>query len=281
MTGHRRAIIAGLAALVLALAGLGVGWLVLSDERRRASGGAAEARASAGAETRPGPFVAHAPSVIRGPIGDPGRPVVLYIHGGGWVYTGATLTNDPVVERWARADVAVWSTDYRPGFLSLPDVEAAYRDVRRAVGPGRRVCAHGASAGAQLALILASRAPGLACVVSDSGVVDLRRVPGDTELAEVVRTILVPHGGYRRWDPLTNAARIPQPVLLVAHRDDPLVPPAQSRRMARALQRAAYVELPAGRGPRSYHGPRTTVRADRAAWAAMRRLVVDGRLPGR
>ena len=184
-------------------------------------------------------------------------------------------------ERWARAGVAVWSTDYRPGYLSLPDVEDAYRDVRRTVGPGRRVCVHGDSAGAQLALILASRAPDIDCVVSNSGVVDLRSLPDDLDLTDVVKTILVPHGGYRRWDPLTNAARIAQPVLLVAHRDDPLIPPAQSRRMARALSRAAYVELPAGRGPRSYHGPRTTVRADRAAWAAMRRLVIDGRLPGR
>ena len=216
---------------------------------------------------------------IRGPIGDAKRPVVLYVHGGGWVYTGDAWVRNPVVARWARAGIAVWSTDYRPGHLSLPDVRRAYRALRERVGRRRRICVHGDSAGAQLALMLASRARSIRCVVAGSGVVDFKRVPDDNPLSQIIREDLLPYGGYRRWDPFTNAARIEQPVLLVAHPDDPAVPAAQSRRLARALPRAAYLELPRGNGPPSYHGPRTTARGDRAAWAAMRRLVLRGRLP--
>jgi acetyl esterase/lipase len=221
-----------------------------------------------------------APPLIRGPIDDPSVPVVLYIHGGAWFLTGAAYTRHPAVDRWARAGVAVWSTDYRRDYDSLPDVEYAYRRLRERVGAGRRVCAHGDSAGGQLALMLAARFRSVRCVISNSGAIDLRAMPRGSMLEFQVRHWLLPFGGLRRWDPLTNAKRIRQPVLLIAHTGDPVVPVRQSRRVGRVLPRSLYIELPPGPegGPASYHGPATTVRADRRAWAAMRRLVLHGRL---
>jgi dipeptidyl aminopeptidase/acylaminoacyl peptidase len=213
--------------------------------------------------------------LIRGPIDDPGRPVVLYVHGGGWFFTGASWVRHPSVARWARARVAVWSTDYRPRARSLADVERAYRAVRRRVGPKRRVCIHGESSGAQLALMVAARHPSVDCVIAGSGVVDLAAVPATSSLRTMIDRELLPHGGMRRWDPLTNAARIRQPVLLIHHRDDPVVAAAQSRHLASTLSHATLIELPrAASGPRSYHGPRTTANAKARAWRAARRLVV-------
>jgi dipeptidyl aminopeptidase/acylaminoacyl peptidase len=223
---------------------------------------------------------APADPLIRGPIDDPRKPLVLYVHGGGWFFTGPNWVRHPSVERWARAHVAVWSTDYRPGARSLADVERAYRTVRRRVGSNRRVCIHGESAGAELALMVAARHRSVDCVVAGSGVVDLASVPATSSLRPMIDRELLPNGGLRRWDPLTNAARISQPVLLIQHRADPIVAAAQSRRLARALSRAALIELPrAASGPASYHGPRTTAEADSRAWRAALRLVIHGRLP--
>jgi acetyl esterase/lipase len=208
---------------------------------------------------------------------------VLYVHGGGWVYSGPAMTRNRTVRRWRGEGVAVWSTDYRPGAASLGDVERAYATVRRRVGLRRRVCLHGESAGAQLALMVAAREPSVDCVISDSGVVDLAAVPRTSELRPIIDGALLAHGGLRRWDPLTNARRIRQPVLLVAHRDDPVVSPDQSRRLAAALAHAAFIELPPGprTGPASYHGRHTTPAADHRAWRVGVRLVRAGVLPAR
>lgn len=221
-----------------------------------------------------------APPLIRGPLNDRTRPVLLYVHGGSWFLTGAPYTKHPVVHKWARADVAVWSTDYRRDYDSLPDVEQAYRQLRQRVGSDRRVCVQGDSAGGQLALMLAANFGSISCVISNSGAIDFRHMPANSLLEVEVTQWLLPFGGLKRWDPLTNAARIKQPVLVIAHRQDPIVPVEQSRRIARALAHDAYIELPPGpkAGPASYHGPTTTVRADRTAWRAMKRLVIEGRL---
>jgi acetyl esterase/lipase len=231
------------------------------------------------AHRRPGAGMA-AP-VIRGPLADPGVPVVFFVHGGGWLETGPELTAGSTVERWAQAGAAVWSTDYRRSYDSLPDVEWAYGQLRERVGPDRRVCTHGQSAGAQLALMVAAANPDVACVISDSGAVDLARMPEGSFIEIEVEDWLLAHGGLERWDPVTNARRIRQPVLLVAHPEDPVVPVAHSRRLHRRLPRSAYLELPPGPadGPASYHGAPTTERAAARAWRAMRRLVFDGRLP--
>jgi acetyl esterase/lipase len=146
-----------------------------------ACGGASHAVAPAAA-----PVKAPADPLIRGPIDDPRRPLVLYVHGGGWFFTGPKWVRHPSVERWARAHVAVWSTDYRPGARSLTDVEQAYRTVRRRVGPNRRVCIHGESAGAELALIVAARHRSVDCVVAGSGVVDLAAVPVTSSLRPII-----------------------------------------------------------------------------------------------
>ena len=227
------------------------------------------------------PAAAAAP-YVGGALDDPGTPVVLFVHGGGWLYGGAAMTHNRTVRRWRREGVAIWSTNYRPGAASLGDVARAYATVRRRVGPRRRVCLHGESSGGQLALMVAARASSVDCVISDSGVVDLAAVPRTSGLRPIIDGWLLADGGMRRWDPLTNARRIRQPVLLVHHREDPVVSPDQSRRLAAALARAAFVELPPGprTGPVSYHGRHTTAAADRRAWRAAVRLVREGRLPG-
>ncbi|MFC6880807.1 MULTISPECIES: alpha/beta hydrolase [Actinomadura] len=103
------------------------------------------------------------------PGGGPGAPpVVLYLHGGGWL-TGARGDHAERLVRLAEHGVAVASADYRfahvaPFPAQLHDVRTAVRWLRRE-GPAHglaagRVGVWGASAGAQLAAHLAVASAG-------------------------------------------------------------------------------------------------------------------------
>lgn len=207
--------------------------------------------------------------IITGPIRDRKAPVVLYLHGGGWVITGrqALADNRKTIRRWSSKGVAVWGADYRRDRLSLPDAEAAYRDLRRRVGSRRRICVLGESSGGTLALLLAAKYSRIACVVTYAAVGDLRLLRSGPLAAEV-REWLLPYGGYARWDPMTNSRRVRQPVALIHHVADTTVPPAHSRRLHRRLARSTLFELrsaPRG-GVRTTHGQRASRAAELRAF---------------
>ncbi|MDT0307530.1 alpha/beta hydrolase [Streptomyces sp. DSM 44917] len=97
------------------------------------------------------------------PLTESPPPVVLYLHGGGWL-TGSRADHPQRLTRLARHGVAVASADYRfahraPFPAQLDDARAALRRLRRE-GPahgfdGGRAGVWGASAGAHLAAHLA------------------------------------------------------------------------------------------------------------------------------
>jgi len=272
-----RAKLAPLAALVLALSSSAAGGATTPDP----AGPPAATETPTGKPLAPDdvhrlPGEPLAAPIIEGPIRDRKAPVLLYLHGGGWVITGrqALEDNRATIRRWSSKGVAVWGADYRRDRLSLPDAEAAYRSVRRRVGNRRRVCLLGESSGGALALLLAARYPRIACVVTYATVGDLRLLTSGP-LASQVEDWLLPYGGYRRWDPMTNAGRVRQRVLLIHHDADTTVPPAHSRRLRGRLQRSRLIELrTAGpSGIRTTHGQRASRAVERRAFRAALRLV--------
>ena len=173
------------------------------------------------------------------------RAEVLMIHGGGWKRVGpravAGITADrPRLVAWGyRTDVV----RYRAFRHAFPDVLAAYDRLRRQVGPATPICAYGASAGAQMALMLAVVRPDLACVISQAAPTDLRRLPA------WLRRRAVTAFGRRlaRWSPADY--RLFVPTLLEQATDDRIVPFSQMAAMHRAAPRSHALALDPGRAP--------------------------------
>ncbi len=131
----------------------------------------------------------------------------------------------------------------------------------------------GESSGGALALLLAARHPKIRCVVAYAPVGDLR-LARSGPIGDEVRNWLLPFGGYRRWDPLTNARKVRQDVLLVHHVADRTVPVLHSRRLIRRLAKAVLIELPlTASGTRTTHGERTPATTARKAFERAVRLV--------
>ncbi|MDJ0384343.1 alpha/beta hydrolase [Streptomyces sp. G-G2] len=102
--------------------------------------------------------------------GATGRPLVVYLHGGGWVMCGPDAHDAPCRTLAARSGAVVVSADYRlapehPWPAAPDDALTVLRWARaRALGLGcdpARVVVAGDSSGANLAAVTALRAPGL------------------------------------------------------------------------------------------------------------------------
>jgi dienelactone hydrolase len=173
------------------------------------------------------------------------RAVVFLIHGGGWKRVGphavAGITADrPRLIAWGyRTDVV----RYRAFAHAFPDALAAYDRLRRRVGPDTPICAFGASAGAQMALMLAIRRPDVACVISQAAPTVLPRLP-----AWLRRRALTAFGRRLvRWSPA--AYRLFVPTLLEQARTDHIVPFAQMAAMRREAPRSRALALGPGKAP--------------------------------
>lgn len=98
--------------------------------------------------------------------------VMLVIHGGGWRASGrASLAKQPTLTYRERGWATV-SMDYRSGAASAADVVRIYDMVRRRF-PRLPICAEGGSAGGNLALVMATLRPRLACAISAQGPVTM------------------------------------------------------------------------------------------------------------
>lgn len=118
----------------------------------------------------------------------------------------------------------------------------------------------GHSLGAMLAVIAASENPDVAAVAAISPPYRLDRSVGIAALlpdwrANGFTEKSNPHQGtYRigidfldhpeRWDAATSAARLDVPLLVVVGDEDDVVPPAESRQIARAARHVRWIELP-------------------------------------
>ena len=261
--------------------------------------GAAEARAAAvsvSAPPRPALVGGERPTTVRGlafgpdprqsldlylPAAPGPRPLVVYVHGGGWVAGDKANADDVAnIAPLVAHGFAVASVNYR--LATEARFPAQIDDVRAALGWLRshaadlgldadRVAAFGVSAGAHLAVLLGvlERRPGVRAVVDWAGPIDIATVGADLaarpdcagawsypeDPASFWATLV---GGPVSSQPVVAAAADPinhlaaadpatLPRFLLAHGDrDCTVPLRQSERFAaamRAVGRADAVEL--------------------------------------
>jgi acetyl esterase/lipase len=174
--------------------------------------------------------------------------VIIVIHGGGWRGLDPNqLRLSIAVARVLRSlGYETLSIDYRRGPQGIDDADAFYRRARARFGARMPVCAFGASAGGQVALMLAVRHPDLTCALSLAGPTDLTALADEPGGATAAQLALDAFGrdGLARFSPALLARRIRARLLLVAADDDPLVPLAQLRRMQRAAPSAQTIVLP-------------------------------------
>jgi dienelactone hydrolase len=186
---------------------------------------------------------------------------------------------------WARRGYLAASFAAHGEETAVDEAVAAY-DRLRAEHPGLEICAVGGSAAGHMALMVAARRPDLRCVAAHSApsaLADLppRPIPG--VLAQSPLSLALEVFGRRRLDelsPLRHAGAIRASVRLAACSADRIVPPSQSRRLARALRRdpAAEVELALIRGEsvrRRERPPRGTVHLVHECFATERRVEAD------
>jgi acetyl esterase/lipase len=112
----------------------------------------------------------------RAPLG-----VMLIVHGGAWMKTGvgAVQAMRADADRWRARGWETVNLTYRACGESLGDVLWFYDTARTRFGSGAKICAHGYSAGATLALLIAALRPDVYCVASQAGPTDLSRIQGE------------------------------------------------------------------------------------------------------
>ena len=182
------------------------------------------------------------------------RGIMLLIHGGGWyiVGPGPLATERRDASCWRRRGWLTVNIDYPACARSLAGVLWFHDRVRARLGRRLPLCAEGASAGAHLALMLAARRPGVACVIGLGAPTDLVAInrqasaSGDRNGSRAVGTMARNAFGRRRLaalSPVRHAGTIHARVLLATARRDIVIPLAQSRAMRDALRaRHRYAE---------------------------------------
>jgi acetyl esterase/lipase len=186
--------------------------------------------------------------------GDP-TAVVMLIHGGGWQRSDSGYreqqSNAQYMQQQGYATVAIGYDEGAKGFKQVVDVyKAAHQRY-----PDLPVCAVGISAGGNLALMLATREPDLACVIALSAPTDLSTVAQQDPSGDEAYRAAVDAFGKNRlatFSPIRYVDKIKARVLLIAADSDPVVPAGQSRELAQALPGAQLLILPSGPDPAEF-----------------------------
>jgi dipeptidyl aminopeptidase/acylaminoacyl peptidase len=173
------------------------------------------------------------------------RPQVLIVHGGGWTRTGSHAVARMAADerRLERLGYGTENIDYRPGTFAFLDVLDAYDRMRERVGERTPICILGASAGGQMALMVALQRPGVACVIAHAPPTVLESLPPG--LVQRARSAFDWLGGLDVFSPARYA--LATPLLLVQATEDPVVPVSNSRAMDAVAQDSRLIELPPGR----------------------------------
>jgi acetyl esterase/lipase len=195
------------------------------------------------------------------------KGVMMVIHGGGW-----TVAGRPVVAA-LRGRAAAWrdrgwitvNTTYRACAPSADDVLAAF-DATAAAYPDRPICISGESAGAHLALLIAARRPGVACVIGTGAPTALDQLGSETaydpftggqqgkgpQLEQGWATAAFGASQLPALSPAEHAENLTAKVLLGVAAQDNLIPVAQQTLLRDAVlaadpaRQVDVVVLPAG-----------------------------------
>jgi dipeptidyl aminopeptidase/acylaminoacyl peptidase len=183
------------------------------------------------------------------PEGRNPRAVVMLIHGGGWQRSDPGYeeqkANAKTFQNRGYATVAIGYDEGAKGFRQVVDV---YEQARQRY-PSLPICASGVSAGANLALMLATREPELDCVLALSAPTDLTSLAKqDPEGDEAYQAAVTAFGKDQlaKFSPVRYVDSIKAKVLLIAAEGDPIVPAGQGRELARALPGSELLVLPPG-----------------------------------
>jgi dipeptidyl aminopeptidase/acylaminoacyl peptidase len=177
------------------------------------------------------------------------KGVVLLIHGGGWQRSDSEYATEKAsakdLQAQGYATVAIGYDEGATGFEQILDV---YKQARKQ-WPGLPICASGISAGGNLALMLATREPDLACVIALVAPTDLTSLAAQDPTGDEAYAAAVTAFGQdqlAKFSPVRYADRIKAKVLEIVAETDPLVPADQGRELARALPGTELLVLPPG-----------------------------------
>ena len=183
-----------------------------------------------------------------------GDPVALLmlLPGGGWQRNPAEYEGQVQAGKSLNGQgYATAAIEYDAGAKGFSQVQAVYKAARKRY-PDIPICANGTSAGGNLALLLATREPELACVATLAAPTDLTTIAdqdptGDEALAAATRAF----GANRlaEFSPAKFANKIKAKILMVIAETDPLVPVAQGEELKQALPSAQLVVVPPGDVP--------------------------------
>jgi acetyl esterase/lipase len=187
--------------------------------------------------------------------GQPPKGVMLIINGGGWSLNGpGVIASDrPDADYWRAAGWRTVNLTYRPCNQSFADVKWFYDQARALWGSSLPYCAFGASAGGNLALMLAAARSSVSCVISEAGPTDGTTIKdestpnGSTNGPRWIYNGLTAAVGPEQvfwWSPALFA--IHARVLWAVSAGDPYLPWAQGTELQQkmlAANPAAYVNL--------------------------------------
>lgn len=192
------------------------------------------------------------------------KGIMLIINGGGWYLNGPGMvaSNRQDADYWRAAGWRTVNLTYRPCSQSFGDVTWFYDQARALWGSSLPYCALGASAGGNLALMLAAARSTVSCVISEGGPTDGTTLKNEsTPIGAAngprwVYNLLAAAVGPEQvvwWSPALFA--IHARVLWTVSAGDPYIPWAQGTELQSKMLAAnpsAYVnvlQLPSGTTP--------------------------------
>ena len=204
------------------------------------------------------------------------RAGIVVLHPGAWWLRApdALAVELPQAQRFAALGLLAADVDYRNGVFGIRDVRRAYDRLARRLEAGAPICVFGESAGGHLGLLLAEARP-VACVVARAPVVTPSLLAADGDPATYAFAQAAFANRPDAWaasDVLRRASRLP-PTLITVASDDPVVSPAQARRLAAAAPQIALTELAPGQAPFTHGtaGPSALAAAEAAETAFVER----------
>jgi dienelactone hydrolase len=212
-----------------------------------------------GTQPTPDPIGSPGAALVATPAADV-RGTMIMVHGGGWTGPAPlsqkalmTMPGDTLSQRNWR----IVSVDYHAAAAGLQDViDAAGAELTQPTGG--LLCIYGESAGAQLALVAASRVSGVDCVVAMGAPADFEAYQAEVRRSSDPDRQIIANQITSVWgstpqdrapnDPVKIANAITADVLILREADDPLMPIEQVENFIAARPTTQRVELEAAPG---------------------------------